>query len=142
MNAPTLFWEDFTVGEVHEMGKHTFTTEEIIDFAKQFDPQPIHTDPEAARASYFGGLIASGWHTCAVGMRFAVDSYINAGVSLATPYNLFGSKRAIVLAILQDVREFHVRFSHRQVSDPLERIFTELRLCLLSSAVMVDLQIR
>jgi AcrR family transcriptional regulator len=51
-----------------------------------------------------------------------------AGVSLATPYNLFGSKRAIVLAILQDVREFHERFSHRQVSDPLERIFTAISL--------------
>jgi len=67
------------------MGKHTFTADEIIEFAKKFDPQPIHTDPEAARASYFGGLIASGWHTCAVGMRFAVDSYINSGVSLGSP---------------------------------------------------------
>ena len=51
-----------------------------------------------------------------------------AGVSLATPYNLFGSKRAIVLALLQDVREFHVRFAQLQVSDPLERIFTAVGL--------------
>jgi len=85
MTAPTLFWEDFKVGEVHEMGKHTFTAEEIVAFAKQFDPQPIHTDPAAAGASYFGGLIASGWHTCAVGMRLAVDTYINAGISLGSP---------------------------------------------------------
>ena len=85
MTAPTLFWEDFKVGEVHEMGRHTFTTDEIMAFAKQFDPQPIHTDLLAAKASFFGGLIASGWHTCAIGMRFAVDSYINSGVSLGSP---------------------------------------------------------
>lgn len=85
MKAPKLFWEDFKTGEAHVMGSHTFTAEEIISFAKQFDPQPIHVDPEAAKASFFGGLIASGWHTCAVGMRFAVDTYINAGVSLGSP---------------------------------------------------------
>ena len=85
MSAPKLFWEDFKIGEVHLMGSHTFTAEEIIGFAKQFDPQPIHVDPQAAKASFFGGLIASGWHTCAVGMRFAVDTYINAGVSLGSP---------------------------------------------------------
>src|SRR5271156_2538702 len=49
-----------------------------------------------------------------------------AGVSLATPYNLFGSKRAIVLAVLQDVREFHDRFSHLRATDPLERIFVAI----------------
>jgi acyl dehydratase len=85
MSAPKLFWEDFKAGEVHVMGTHTFTAAEIVDFAKQFDPQPIHVDPVAAKASFFGGLIASGWHTCAVGMRFAVDTYINAGVSLGSP---------------------------------------------------------
>jgi len=54
MTAPTLFWEDFKVGEVHEMGKHTFTAEEIVAFAKQFDPQPIHTDPAAAARLILG----------------------------------------------------------------------------------------
>jgi acyl dehydratase len=85
MSKPVLYWEDFVVGEVHEMGTHTFTSEEIIEFATRFDPQPIHIDIEAAKASFFGGLIASGWHTCAVGMRFAVDSYINTGISLGSP---------------------------------------------------------
>jgi acyl dehydratase len=85
MTAPSLFWEDFVVGEVHEMGRHTFTSDEIIEFATRFDPQPIHIDPAAASKSFFGGLIASGWHTCSVGMRFAVDSYINRGVSLGSP---------------------------------------------------------
>lgn len=67
------------------MGSHTFSREEIVAFAGQYDPQPIHIDPVAARESFFKGLIASGWHTCAIGMRFAVNSYINAAVSLGSP---------------------------------------------------------
>ena len=80
-----IWWEDFKVGERSEMGRHTFSAEEIIAFAKQFDPQPFHTDPEAARASAFGGLIASGWHTCAIGMRLMVEQYIGRTVSLGSP---------------------------------------------------------
>jgi acyl dehydratase len=81
----TLWWEDFRIGETVELGAHTFTEAEIIDFARQFDPQPFHTDPEAARGSIFGGLIASGWHTCAVGMRLMCESYINRTVSMGSP---------------------------------------------------------
>jgi acyl dehydratase len=81
----TLHWEDFKVGETVEMGQHTFTEVEIIAFARQFDPQPFHVDPQAARQSFFGGLIASGWHTCAVCMRLNCDSYINRSVSLGSP---------------------------------------------------------
>jgi len=80
-----IWWEDFKVGERSEMGRHTFGAEEIIAFARQFDPQPFHTDPQAARESAFGGLIASGWHTCAVGMRLMVDQYIGRTVSLGSP---------------------------------------------------------
>ena len=85
MSAQTLYWEDFRVGEILEMGSHTFEIDEIVAFAKRYDPQPFHIDPIAAGESFFKGLIASGWHTCAIGMRFAVDSYINAGVSLGSP---------------------------------------------------------
>ena len=81
----TLYWEDFKVSETVEMGRHTFTEAEIIEFARQFDPQPFHVDPVAARTSAFGGLIASGWHTCAVCMRLNCDSYINRSVSLGSP---------------------------------------------------------
>ena len=80
-----LWWEDFKVGERSEMGRHTFGADEIVTFARQFDPQPFHTDPQAARESAFGGLIASGWHTCAVGMRLMVDQYIGRTVSLGSP---------------------------------------------------------
>ena len=80
-----IWWEDFEVGERSEMGRHTFERDEIVAFARQFDPQPFHIDPQAAKASPFGGLIASGWHTCAVGMRLMVDQYIGRTVSLGSP---------------------------------------------------------
>jgi acyl dehydratase len=80
-----IWWEDFKVGERSEMGRHTFGEEEIIAFARQFDPQPFHLDPQAAAGTPFGGLIASGWHTCAVGMRLMVDQYIGRTVSLGSP---------------------------------------------------------
>jgi len=61
-----LYFEDIRVGDIREVGSRTVTREEILDFARQFDPQPFHVDEEAARRSPFGGLIASGWHTAAL----------------------------------------------------------------------------
>lgn len=80
-----MYWEDFRAGERIEMGRHTFTEREIVAFARQFDPQPFHVDPEAAKKSFFGGLIASGWHTCSVGMRLTVDSHVSKSASLGSP---------------------------------------------------------
>lgn len=80
-----IWWEDFRIGDCAEMGRHTFTEEEILAFGRQFDPQPFHTDAAAAGDSAFGGLIASGWHTCAVGMRLMVQNYIGRTVSLGSP---------------------------------------------------------
>jgi acyl dehydratase len=80
-----LYWEDFPAGETLEMGSHTFTEAEIIDFARQFDPQPFHTDPAAAKASFFKGLIASGWHTCAMVMRMMCDAYLLDSASVGSP---------------------------------------------------------
>ena len=74
MHEPTLFFEDFTPGDVVELGTYEMTEAEIIDFGRRFDPQYFHTDPEAAVDSPFGGLIASGWHTCAVWARLWIDS--------------------------------------------------------------------
>ena len=79
------YWEDFKIGERAELGRHTFSEEEIIAFGRQFDPQPFHTDAEKARSGAFGGLIASGWQTCAIGMRLMVDGYISQTVSLGSP---------------------------------------------------------
>jgi acyl dehydratase len=80
-----IWWEDFKVGDTMEMGRHTFTEEEILAFGRQFDPQPFHTDPAKAAETVFGGLIASGWHTCAVGMRLMVESYLARTASLGSP---------------------------------------------------------
>jgi acyl dehydratase len=80
-----IFWEDFTVGERFDMGRHTFTESEIVEFARRFDPQPFHVDPQAAKDGFFGGVIASGWHTCSVAMRLMVESYLGQAASLGAP---------------------------------------------------------
>ena len=67
-----LYWEDVVVGTRRDLGSYTFTEEEIIRFARKYDPQSFHVDPEAAKHSIFGGLIASGWHTAAVWMKLAI----------------------------------------------------------------------
>lgn len=72
----TKFFEDFVVGEVIELGEVEVTESAIIEFAQRYDPQPFHVDLAAAEASPFGGLIASGWHTCALYMRLLCDGMI------------------------------------------------------------------
>ncbi len=66
------FFDDIAVGERHRIGAYTFTAEEIKRFAAAYDPQPFHTDEEAAAKSHFGGLCASGWHTMAIWMKLNV----------------------------------------------------------------------
>src|SRR5688572_11242050 len=73
---PGNSFEDFAPGQVYELGSKTVTEEEIVDFARRFDPQPFHIDAEAAKDSDFGGLIASGWHTGAMWMRMYVDNVL------------------------------------------------------------------
>jgi acyl dehydratase len=63
------YFEDLVIGETEELGSHTFTADDIVGFARQFDPQPFHVDAEAARGSLFGALCASGWHTASVWMK-------------------------------------------------------------------------
>lgn len=70
----TWYYEDFIPGASYEAGPVEVSEAEIIAFAKQFDPQPFHTDPEAARETFFRGLAASGWHTAALTMRLVVES--------------------------------------------------------------------
>jgi len=68
------FFDEYEVGEVTDLGEHAFTREAIIAFARDWDPQRFHLDEEAAKASIFGGLCASGWHTGCVAMRIIIDS--------------------------------------------------------------------
>jgi acyl dehydratase len=72
------FFEDFSVGEVIDLGTAPpLSEEEIIDFARRWDPQPFHVDPVRAKKSMFGGLVASGWHTGAMAMRLLVDGLLS-----------------------------------------------------------------
>lgn len=82
---PIRYFEDFVEGETLELGSHEFTSDSIIAFAREYDPQPMHIDPEQARGSPYGGLIASGWHTAGAYMRLLVDSLIAGTVSLGSP---------------------------------------------------------
>lgn len=70
-----MYWEDFKIGDKFELGSHTVTAEEIIRFAREFDPQPFHIDEEAAKKSPFRGLVASGWHIASLSMRLLVDGF-------------------------------------------------------------------
>jgi acyl dehydratase len=67
------FFEDIAVGEKSEVGRHTFTAENIKSFASRYDPQPFHLDEAAAEQSHFGKLCASGWHTACAWMRLLID---------------------------------------------------------------------
>jgi acyl dehydratase len=80
-----LFFEDLAPGRVFDLGSIEVTEEEIIQFATRFDPQPFHVDPEAGAASHFGGLVASGWHTCAMFMRLLVDGIVSQTSSMGSP---------------------------------------------------------
>jgi acyl dehydratase len=77
--------EDYHVGAAYEYGHLIVTAEEIVTFARQFDPQSIHTDPESAHAGPFGGLIASGWHSAGLMMRLYAHHYLSSVASLGSP---------------------------------------------------------
>lgn len=79
------FFEDYQVGAKYSYGSITISEAEILEFARKFDTQSIHTDPAAAAAGPFGGIIASGWHTTAIMMRLLADHYVSANASLASP---------------------------------------------------------
>lgn len=76
---------DFLVGQVLEAGPYLVAEEEVLGFARAFDPQWFHQDPVAAARGRFGGLIASGWHTCAIAMRLVADRMLQGSESFASP---------------------------------------------------------
>jgi acyl dehydratase len=79
------YFEDFEIGEVTEIGPISVSEEEIVEFASRYDPQPFHIDPEAAKSSPFGGLIASGWHTTALFMGMFVRGILLDSASMGSP---------------------------------------------------------
>lgn len=82
---PRLFFEDFAVGQILPLGQVTLDSDAIIEFATRYDPQPFHIDAVAAKDSPFGGLIASGWHTCSAIMRLMCDAYLLESASIGSP---------------------------------------------------------
>ena len=92
MNAATpagsrepRWFEDYGPGRVLEFGAAVVDGSEIVEFARRYDPQPFHVDPEAAARSPFGGLIASGWHTGSLMMAMLVEHYLSPASSLGSP---------------------------------------------------------
>lgn len=79
------YWDDYEIGQRFDLGSTSFTADEIVNFARQYDPQSFHVDAGAAKASMFGGLIASGWHVTAKLMRLFVDSYVDQRTALGSP---------------------------------------------------------
>ena len=76
---------DFQAGQVIEAGPYRLDEAELLQFARSYDPQWFHTDAVAAQSGRFGGLIASGWQTCAIAMRLAVDEVLEGSQSYASP---------------------------------------------------------
>jgi acyl dehydratase len=116
-NVPSVplkqrWFEDYAVGEVFEFGDRPVTLNEIVTFATRYDPQPFHTDAVAAADSSFGGLVASGWMTCAVLMREMCDHFIS-------PLSAMGSPGVDALRWLKPVRpgdRLHVRVTVVEVT--------------------------
>ncbi len=81
----TRYFEDFKPGQTFELGSHTITRESILAFAREYDPQPFHTDEEAAKRTIYGGLIASGWQTGSILMRLFWDGLLHECASLGSP---------------------------------------------------------
>lgn len=79
------YFEDLAPGLVLEFGDRLITAEEIVAFARDYDPQPFHLDEAAGRQTHFGGLVASGWQTCGIMMRLMVDHYLCPETSLGSP---------------------------------------------------------
>ena len=79
------YLEDYPEGAVYYFGPVTITADEIVEFGQKYDPQLFHTDPEAAQKTMYGGLIASGWHTCSLFMRLFVDHFLPRSANLGSP---------------------------------------------------------
>jgi acyl dehydratase len=91
-------FEDLQVGTVLDLGSKRVTAEEIVEFAGEFDPQPMHLDEEAGRGSLLGGLSASGWHTCAIFMRMMCDAFLLDSTSQGAPGVAYVRWKKAVLA--------------------------------------------
>jgi acyl dehydratase len=151
MSAEKLAYEDFQPGRRFALGPKAVTAEEIIEFAAEFDPQPMHLDEAAGRASVLGGLAASGWHTASMFMRMMADSYLLDTLSEGAPGIDFMEWRRPVLAgdtlsghsIVLECRPMRsrpgigiVKFRHEVENQRGERV------CLAENSTMIGMRAR
>ncbi|MDF1855958.1 MaoC family dehydratase [Pseudooceanicola sp.] len=80
-----MYFDDFAAGQAFHTPRHTLSEEEILAYARQYDPQPFHIDPQAAAASIYGGIIASGLQTCAIAFRLTLDADLFNESSMGSP---------------------------------------------------------
>ena len=107
------YFEDVRVGEAERFGRYEVTREEIVDYAREFDPQPFHLDDEAAKGSIFGGLIASGWHTGAMLIRMITEHFVRV-------YATMGAMGFDDLRWLKPVRPGDVLSVETRIGDKIE----------------------
>jgi acyl dehydratase len=105
------YFEDFYPGQEIDLGTRTVSEEEIVAFARMFDPQPFHIDREQAAQSIYGGVIASGWHTCSMMMRMVVDALVSDSSSMGSP----GLDRVRWLLPVRPDDTLHLRYLTREV---------------------------
>lgn len=119
---PDAFFEDRRIGETTDLGRHTFERDEIIAFAREFDPQPFHIDEAAAKASLFGALCASGWHTAAIFIRSVVSTRMRVNdaarargvrVAIYGPSPGFRNMRWLRPVYVGDTIEFRSRLAEK-----------------------------
>lgn len=125
-----IHFEDLTPGTTFELGPRPVTRDEIIEFASEFDPQPMHLDEKAGADSILGGLSASGWHTCAMMMRMIYDAYVSRAAGEGAPGIEFVSWKRPVLADDELTGTSEVLELRRSSSRPaigIVRFRTELR---------------
>lgn len=121
-----MFFEDFACGETYELGSRAVTEEEIVEFARQYDPLPFHTDPDAAEESMFGGLIASGLHTISITFRLMGDVFSAESFMGARGWN---DVRFLAPVRPGDTLSVHAEVTGKRVPDhPPERGDVDLRI--------------
>jgi acyl dehydratase len=127
--AQRLYLDDFHIGQRFTSASHAIDTAQIKAFAREFDPQPFHLDEEAAKASMFGGLVASGWHTAAITMRLQVDTglpiaggIIGIGGEMSWPRP---TRPGDVLRVVSEVKE--VTPSRSRPDRGVVRMYSETR---------------
>ena len=133
------FFEDYEEGQVLQLGPITIDQEEVIEFARRYDPQFFHTDPKRAQESIYGGLIASGWHTASLAMRLLVEGYLSSSSSIGSPgINELRWLQPVFPGDLLRVRltVLETRISHsspeRGIVTSLVEIFNQKDLCVMS----------